>query len=50
MKHKGDVLELFVELKRNMVKSTKRKINVLHSNNGGEYTGDYSYSYVTMRA
>jgi len=37
MKHKGKVLELFVEWKKNMKKSTGRKIKVLWSDNGGEY-------------
>jgi len=39
MKHKGKVLELF-EWKRNMEKSTRRKIKVLRSDNEGEYTSD----------
>jgi len=38
MKHKGKLLELFVEWKKNM--DTRRKIKVLHSDNGGEYTSD----------
>jgi len=38
--HKGKILELFVEWKKNMEKNTGRKINVLHLNNGGEYTSD----------
>ena len=38
MKHKGEVLELFVEWKKNMNK--RRKIKVLRSNNGGKYTSD----------
>ena len=37
MKHKGEVLELFVEWKRNLERSTGRKIKVLRSDNGGEY-------------
>jgi len=40
MKHKRKVLELFMEWKRNMKKSTGRKIKVFHSDNGGEYTSD----------
>jgi len=40
LKHKGGVLELFMEWKRNMKKSTGRKIKVLRSDNGGEYTSD----------
>ena len=36
MKHKGEVLELFVEWKKNLEKSTGRKIKILRSNNGGE--------------
>ena len=40
MKHKGQVLELFVEWKKNMEKKTGRKIKVLYSDNGGEYTSD----------
>ena len=40
MKYKGKVLELFVEWKKKMEKSTRRKIKVLHSDNGEEYTSD----------
>jgi len=40
MKHKGKVLELFVEWKKNMEKRMGRKIKVLRSDNGGEYTSD----------
>jgi len=35
-----EILELFVEWKRNMEKNTRRKIKVLSSNNRGEYTSD----------
>jgi len=49
MKHKGEVLELFVEWKKNIEKNTVRKIKELCSDNGGEYTS-YLYSYVAMRA
>ena len=40
MKHKGVVLRLFVEWKKNMEKKTERKIKVLRSDNGREYTSD----------
>jgi len=40
MKHKGKILELFVKWKKNMKKNTGRKIKVLCSDNGGEYTSD----------
>ena len=40
MKHKGKVLELFVEWKEYMEKSTGRKIKVLRSDNRGEYKSD----------
>jgi len=40
IRHKGEVLELFVEWKRNMKKNTRRKIKILRSDNGGEYTCD----------
>jgi len=40
MKHKEEVLELFVKWKRNMEKRTGGKIKVLRSDNGGEYTSD----------
>ena len=40
MKHKGEVLELFVEWKKNLEKSTGRKIKVLRSDNRGEYKSD----------
>ena len=36
MKHKGKVLELFVEWKKNLEKATGRKIEVLRSDNGSE--------------
>ena len=42
MKHKGEVLELFMEWKNNMEKSTGRKIKALWSDNGGEYKSDSS--------
>jgi len=38
--HKGEVQELFVEWKKNMERSTGRKIKVLRSDNGGEYKSD----------
>ena len=50
MKHKEEVLELFVEWKRNIENNTRRKIKVLCSVNGGEYIVIFSYSYITMRA
>ena len=40
MKHKREVLELFVEWKRNLERSTRRKIKVLRSENGREYKSD----------
>jgi len=40
MKHKGKVLELFVEWKRNLEKRTRRMIKVLRSDNGGKYKSD----------
>ena len=40
MKHKGEVLELFVKWKKNMEKNTGSKIRVLYLDNGGEYTSD----------
>jgi len=40
MKHKEKVVELFVELKKDLEKSTGRKIKVLQSDNGGEYKSD----------
>jgi len=40
MKHKGKVLELFVEWKKNLEKSTGRKTKVLWSNNGSKYKSD----------
>ena len=40
MKHKGKVMQLFMVLKRNMEKSTGRKIKVLLSDNRREYTSD----------
>jgi len=50
IKHKGKVLELFVESKRNMEKSIRRKIKVLRSDNGKKYTRNPFYSYAAMRA
>jgi len=40
MKHNGKVLELLVKWKRNMEKSTRRKIKILYSDNEEEYTND----------
>jgi len=40
MKHKGKVLELFVEWKKNIEKRMGRKIKVLRSDNGCEYKSD----------
>ena len=40
MKHRGKVLELFAERKKNLEKSTRRKIKVLRPDNGGEYKSD----------
>ena len=37
MKHKGKILELFVEWKKNMETSTRRKVKTLRSDNEGEY-------------
>ena len=48
MKHKGNILELFVEWKSNMEINTRRKIKVLRSDNGREYISDFFY--VAMRA
>jgi len=40
IRHKGNVLELFVERKKNMEKNTGMKIKVLRSDNVGDYTND----------
>jgi len=40
MKYKREVLELFVKWKRNLERSTGRKIKILYSDNGGEYRPD----------
>ena len=40
MKHKGKVLELFVKWRKNLERSTGRKIKILLSDNGGEYRSD----------
>jgi len=45
MKHKGVVLRLFVEWKKNMEKNTGRKIKIFRSDNGGEYT---SYPFLQL--
>jgi len=50
MKHKRKVLELFVEWKRNLERSTGRKIKVLRSDNGGDIGLILSLNYVVMRA
>jgi len=49
VKHKGEVLELFVEWKRNMKKNTGRKIKVLSLDNGGSTLTIVSYSYAMMK-
>ena len=40
MKHKGKIVELFVEWKKNMEKNRGRKIKMLRSDNRGEYKSD----------
>ena len=40
MKHKGKVIELFVEWKGNIEKNTGRKTKVHRSDNSGEYNSD----------
>jgi len=40
MRHKGEVLDLFVEWKKHIKKYTGRKIKVLCSDIGGECTSD----------
>ena len=40
MRHKEKVLNLFVEWKKHMEKHIERKIKILRSDNGGEYTSD----------
>jgi len=40
LKHKREVLELFVEWKKNLGEKRGRKIKVLRSDNGGEYKSD----------
>ena len=40
MKHKEKVLELFIEWKKNLEKSTRTKIKILQSDNGGKYKSD----------
>ena len=40
MKHKGEVLELFVKWKKNLERSTGKKIKILRSDNGGECRSD----------
>ena len=49
MKHRGKVLELFVEWKMNMEKNTRRKIKALHSKNDGEYTSHHFLQLSMMR-
>ena len=40
MRRKEKVLDLFMKWKKHIEKHTERKINVLYSDNGGEYTSD----------
>ena len=40
MRHKDEVLELFVKWKANLERSTGRKVKILRSDNGGEYKSD----------
>ena len=40
MKHKGEVLELFMEWKKNMEKTMGKKAKLLCSDNGGKYISD----------
>jgi len=50
MKHKWEVLELFVEWKKNMETSLGRKIKVLSSDNEESIQLIISYSYGPMKA
>ena len=50
MKHKGEVLELFVEWKENMEKNTGRKIKILRLDNGESIQVILSYNYVARKA
>ena len=40
MRHKEKVINLFAEWKKHIEKHIERKIKVLHSDNGDEYTSD----------
>ena len=40
MKHKEEVLELFIEWKMNIEKNTRKKIKILRLDNDGEYIND----------
>ena len=44
MKHKYQVLEIFLAWKKRVENQTGRKIKVLRSDNDGEYTSDPFYS------
>jgi len=50
MKHKGKVLDLFVEWKKDIKKNTRRKIKVLRSENSGSTPAIFPYSYAVIRA
>jgi len=40
IRHKGEVLDMFVKWKKHMERYTGRKIKVLHLDSGDEYTSD----------
>jgi len=41
MRYKGKILDLFMEWKNYIEKHTGRKIKILYSDNGDEYTSDH---------
>lgn len=41
MKHKDEVLDVFITWKKDVKIQSGKKIKVLHSDNGGEYTSDH---------
>ena len=50
MKHKGEVLELFVEWKKNMEKNTEGGLRYFVQTTEESIQAILSYSYVAMRA
>ena len=49
MRHKNEVLQIFLEWKKMVENQTNKKIKKLRSDNGGEYTYNSFLKYAEMK-